>query len=625
MRSIAAFTASVLNASRRNCLVVALTVITLLATITGCSGGGGGGGITNPVTVSSVSMKLTPASGAITMGQTLTCSGTVTYSDGSTDSNVSYTATDGTITSSGVFTPTAVGAASCTATAAKDSSKSATAAITVTAASVTVTSVSNVCSPTAITTAQTSSCVGTATHSDGSTNHAVSFTLTTGSVGSVAQTGVYSSSATGTAIVTATSTEDATKSGNSGTITVSAVPVTVTSVSNTATPSSIQMGQTSTCLGTVTYSNNTSDHAVSYTATGGTITPSGVFTPTAVGAASCTATSTMDATKSFTATITVTAVAPPAPTITATPAGPLNQGQSTTIAWNANAGTGASANISGPNLTTSTALTGSVSVAPPTGTDTYTITATNAGGSTTASVTVTVNAPAPTASLVCTPTSVTLGSTVSCTIASTNATQVIASSTDGSWAGSVTLNGTVSVTPTSTTGSVVYGVTANGSGGSATASSGTITVTNTEIQLTSVNDPVTYCVGQCGFVNLTFTGANLAAGQVPSCTPNCNILSAQILSSTQVSVTFGIDQVHEGSGWRSFKICKSDGTGCSSTVAFGLYSQNMCASATSGETFCLNPQETVAGKNGNGYVDSLPLPEYRTENSMSVRRIAVLQ
>ena len=292
---------------------------------------------------------------------------------------------------------------------------------------------------------------------------------------------------------------------------------------------------------------------------------------------------------------------PPVPTISATP-GTITKGQTTVIAWNA--GTGTSASVSGPGLTTSTALTGSATVTPPsTGTSTYTITATNAGGSGSASYTVTVNASGPTASLTCTPTSVTLGNPTSCTVATTNATTVTASSTDGSWTGQVTLNGTVSVTPTATTGSVTYSITATGSGGSATASSGVITVTNPQITLTSVDNPVTFCVGQCGFLTLTFAGTNFAAGQLPVCTPDPNVLSAQLLSSTQVRITFGIDQIHEGSGWRSCKICKSDGTGCSGTVAFGLYSQNMCASATSGEMFCLNPEETVAGHSANGYVD----------------------
>jgi hypothetical protein len=34
-----------------------------------------------------------------------------------------------------------------------------------------------------------------------------------------------------------------------------------------------------------------------------------------------------------------------------------------------------------------------------------------------------------------------------------------------------------------------------------------------------------------------------------------------------------------------------------------LYSQNTCAAAPSGEIFCLDSQETVAGQTGNGYVD----------------------
>ena len=95
-----------------------------------------------PVTVLSVSIALTPTNGTVAMGSTLTCTGTVTYSNTSTDSNVTYTASNGTITSSGVFSPTATGPATCTAIAVKDSTKSATGNITVTAAPIVISSIS---------------------------------------------------------------------------------------------------------------------------------------------------------------------------------------------------------------------------------------------------------------------------------------------------------------------------------------------------------------------------------------------------------------------------------------------------------------------------------------------------
>lgn len=64
----------------------------------------------------------TPAS--ITLNQTATCVGTVTYSDGSTSNKVKLTVTNGTLGSDGkTFTPAAVGSAKCTATSTEDTSK----------------------------------------------------------------------------------------------------------------------------------------------------------------------------------------------------------------------------------------------------------------------------------------------------------------------------------------------------------------------------------------------------------------------------------------------------------------------------------------------------------------------
>ena len=118
--------------------------------------------------------------------------------------------------------------------------------------------------------------------------------------------------------------------------------------------------------------------------------------------------------------------------------------------------------------------------------------------------------------------------------------------------------------------------------------------------------PVKYCVGQCGIFPITLNGANFATGQVVSCSPDPDIQSVTLNSSTQLTVSIAIDATHQGSGYRSCKVCKTDGTGCSNTVAFGLYGQNAAAvSTTNGEKFLINSQEVVAGQNSgvNGYVD----------------------
>jgi hypothetical protein len=65
---------------------------------------------------------------------------------------------------------------------------------------------------------------------------------------------------------------------------------TVTSVTVVATPSAITAVQTSTCVATVKGTGSFST-AVTWTATGGTITPSGVFTPSGAGNGTCKAAS----------------------------------------------------------------------------------------------------------------------------------------------------------------------------------------------------------------------------------------------------------------------------------------------------------------------------------------------
>jgi hypothetical protein len=117
--------------------------------------------------------------------------------------------------------------------------------------------------------------------------------------------------------------------------------------------------------------------------------------------------------------------------------------------------------------------------------------------------------------------------------------------------------------------------------------------------------PVKYCVGQCGIFPITITGTNFTTGQTVSCTPDSDIQSVTLNSSTQLTVSIAIDQTHEGSGARSCKVCKTDGTGCSASVSFGLYGPNDSSVSSGGEKFALNSQQVIAGQNAgrNGYVN----------------------
>ena len=118
-------------------------------------------------------------------------------------------------------------------------------------------------------------CVATVSGS-GNYSTAVNWTATGGTI---TQSGVFTPSGPGSGTCTAYSTQDDTKSGTA-IINTAAAPISaiVTGVSVMRTPSSINMAQTATCVanvsGTSTYSNS-----VAWTATGGTITPAGVFMP----------------------------------------------------------------------------------------------------------------------------------------------------------------------------------------------------------------------------------------------------------------------------------------------------------------------------------------------------------
>ena len=146
-----------------------------------------------------------------------------------------------------------------TATSVADTTKSASAAVTIPAA-VTVT-----ISPTSATLqpGQTQQFTATVT---GTSNTAVTWTATGGTISS---TGLYTAGSTAGSnfSVTATSVADSTKSASAGVTIPAAVTVTISPASAT-----LQPGQTRQFTATVTGSSNT---AVTWTATGGTISSSG--------------------------------------------------------------------------------------------------------------------------------------------------------------------------------------------------------------------------------------------------------------------------------------------------------------------------------------------------------------
>ncbi len=247
------------------------------------------GNASNTSAVSGVSVVAKPSS--ITMVEASNCEATVSGS-GNYSTAVSWTATGGSITQSGIFTPSGPGSGTCTAYSTQDNTKFGTAIINTASVplSANVTGVSVTATPSSINMAQTSTCsanvIGTSTYSN-----AVVWSATGGKITSG---GVFTPSGVGTGTCTATSAQDSTKSATAS-IGISAAPipgsVTVTGIAVTANPSSITTSQTATCLAAVSGTGAFSN-AVVWSATGGTITSGGVFTPSGVGTGTCTATST---------------------------------------------------------------------------------------------------------------------------------------------------------------------------------------------------------------------------------------------------------------------------------------------------------------------------------------------
>lgn len=170
----------------------------------------------------------------------------------------------------------------------------------------TITSVSPACAPATIAIGATSQCTATV-KGTGTYSSAISWSASSGAVNA---SGVFTAPASALAVtVTATSMQDSTKMG-AATITVQAPPSsTITSVQVACNPSTVSTNATSQCSATVMGSGNYSS-AVTWSASGGAVSASGLFTaPAAAAIVAVTATSVQDTTQSGAATVTVQAPA----------------------------------------------------------------------------------------------------------------------------------------------------------------------------------------------------------------------------------------------------------------------------------------------------------------------------
>ena len=272
------------------------------------------------------SVSVTPAAAAPTAGAKVQFTAAVQGT--TTNDAVTWTATMGTITATGVYTaPTAASTGMVTATSVADPTKSASAVVTVAAATSSGNPPSNppsapAVASVAVSPATASSVVGGtlsfAASVQGSTaNKVVTWKA---ALGTISASGAYTAPAkAGTDVVTATSVADTTKSATA-TVAVTSAPTNnpppAPSVSGvTVSPNSSSVTASGTIQFSATVQGSATDKSVSWRAAAGTITSSGFYTaPAKAGSDTVTATSHADAAKSASATVTVNAPAPPAPT-----------------------------------------------------------------------------------------------------------------------------------------------------------------------------------------------------------------------------------------------------------------------------------------------------------------------
>ncbi len=421
---------------------------------------------------SSVSVALSPTSASLQVGQPTQFTATVS---GTTNTAVTWTASGGTVTSGGQYTaPSSAGTYTVTATSAANTSKSASAVVTVSQPI----QVSISVSPTTASLQTGGQQQFTATVG-GTTNTAVTWAA---SAGTITSGGQYTApSSAGTYTVTATSAADTSKSA-SAVVTVSQ-PVQV-SISVSPITASLQTGGQQQFTATMGGTTNT---AVTWAASGGTVTSGGQYTaPSSAGTYTVTATSAADKSKSASAVVTVSQPIQVSISVSPTTASLQTGGQQTfTAVVNGTTNTAVTWAASGGIVTSGGRYTA------PSSAGTYTVIATSvADTSKSASAVVTVSQPIQ-VSISVSPTTASLQTggqqQFTAYVSGTNNTAV-------SWSGS---GGTVTTgglyTAPSTTGT--YAVTATSVADSTKSASATVNVSQPQSIVVSIS-PTTVAMPQ---------------------------------------------------------------------------------------------------------------------------------
>jgi hypothetical protein len=443
--------------------------------------------------------------------------------------------------SSGVFTAPAVAGAG---TACSVKVGAADGGLT-SATMVTVRPVTIAVAPGSVTLAPTQSGAFVATVT-GAVNHAVTWSVVEAGGGTVSSSGIYfAPNSTGTYTVKAVSAADTTLSATGSANVTSTVAVSVSPSSPT-----LGTGQTQAFAAAVT---GTTNGAVTWSTTGGSITPTGVLTaPGSAGMVTVTATSVADNSKKGTATVTVSAtpqitvsVAPPSlslgagvqQTFTAT----LTNTSNMAVTWSVQEGAGGGTIDAGGVYT------------PPAASGTYHVIATSVADPTRFGVSTVSVSTGPPVAVSVNPSSVTLGALMTqsfSAVVSGNSNTAVTWSLGAGSVGSVDVNGLYTA-PNSTSGTAT--VIATSAADSTKSASATVTLTGTVTVTVNPPTPVVQTNGQQKFT-AKVTGAsnpgvtwgascgsitNAGLYTAPSTPQSCTITATGMggaMGSTQASV-----------------------------------------------------------------------------------------
>ncbi len=263
--------------------------------LTGC-----GSGSPPPLEPTITSIAVTCAASTVTAGGTVQCTAVV-HGTGNFNPNVTWQASAGTISNTGLFTaPATAGPVAISATAVGNASRSASTTITVTVPPA-ITGVTISCPQVALPMGQSQQCAATV-QGTGAFDRTVTWRA---SAGTISSTGLFTApNETGEVTVTATANGDPSKSAS--TVIAVTVPSNITGVVLNCPEASLPEGLAELCRATVQGTGTFLD-TVAWTVTAGSITQ-GLFTaPDVATTVTITATSVEDPTKAANAMVEVRA------------------------------------------------------------------------------------------------------------------------------------------------------------------------------------------------------------------------------------------------------------------------------------------------------------------------------